>query len=199
MRSTTLFIHIYSIRVSNHTPTICLALPAVLRERYCPGFLHTAFALKAEGRLEQSDHFNDHIPRGELVELLTKALLYTEVETHCKGDGLITDCTTPFSLLKRHECSVEPLDDSISLAGKKLAPPSSQSLPIATVNGIAETPNKRKADAAADGDIREKRSRRSEDTEELKARSADRMLSLCYCHAMILCIQCFVRSKLIYS
>ena len=143
-----------------------------------PGFLHTAFALRAEGRLEQSNHFNDHIPRGELVELLTKALLYTEVETHCKGDGLITDCTTPFSLLKRHECSVELPDDSITLSAKKLAPPSSHSLPTTMANGDIETPNKRKADFQADGDAREKRSRRSEDTEEHKARGANRTFTL---------------------
>ena len=135
----------------------------ILTHKHCTGFLHTAYLLKAEGRLEQSSHFNDHIPRGELVELLTKALLYTEVETHCKGDGLITDCQTPFSLLKRHECTIDPLDNGVSVSGKKNTafPSPSPAVP----NGI-ETPQKRKADAPADGDLREKRSRRSEETED---------------------------------
>ena len=154
----------------------------VLTHIHHAGFLHTAYALKAEGRLEQSNHFNDHIPRGELVELLTKALLYTEVETHCKGDGLITDCQTPFSLLKRHECSIELLEDNISIPGKKSVPlpPPSQPVSVVVTNGIAETPQKRKADAPADGGARGKRSRRSEDTDEFPTRSADRMCLLCF-------------------
>lgn len=61
-----------------------------------------------EGRLEQSPHFSKHIPRGELVELLSKALLYVEVEAHWKGDALTTNCKTGFSLLEPHICSLEP-------------------------------------------------------------------------------------------
>lgn len=114
------------------------------------GFFHTAFALRAEGRLDQSSHFNDHIPRGELVELLTKALLYTEVETHCKGDGLITDCKTSFSLLKRHVCTVEMDEDTGSLPKQ-----------AGQTNGVAETPLKRKANVSADGDMDQRRVKRS--------------------------------------
>jgi transducin (beta)-like 1 len=58
-----------------------------------------------EGRLESTPHFAKHIPRGELVELLTKALLYVEVESHWKGDKLDSNCKTTFSLLEPHICS----------------------------------------------------------------------------------------------
>ncbi|TDL28350.1 WD40 repeat-like protein [Rickenella mellea] len=71
------------------------------------GFEHTAFTLRTEGQLDRSHLFNRHIPRGELVELLSKSLLYVEVETHWRGDTMVTECKAPFSLLRRHECSSE--------------------------------------------------------------------------------------------
>ncbi|KAI5122354.1 hypothetical protein M0805_004112 [Coniferiporia weirii] len=125
------------------------------------GFLHTAFTLRTEGRLEQSTHFNDYIPRGELVELLTKALLYTEVETHCKGDGLIMDCKTPFSLLKRHVCTVDELDDMVTGAVDKAG----------KSNGVVETPLKRKADMPAEGDVQDRRVKRSLEPEAVDTTS----------------------------
>ncbi|KAL5536012.1 hypothetical protein ACEPAF_4106 [Sanghuangporus sanghuang] len=124
------------------------------------GFLHTAFALRVEGRLEQSKHFNEYIPRGELVELLTKALLYTEVETHCKGDGLITDCKAPFSLLKRHECAVDLMDDAVSGAADKVGK-------LSVSNGVVEPPLKRKASIPAEGDIQSRRVKRSLEPESV--------------------------------
>ncbi|EJC98713.1 WD40 repeat-like protein [Fomitiporia mediterranea MF3/22] len=125
------------------------------------GFLHTAFALRVEGRLEQSKHFNDYVPRGELVELLTKALLYTEVETHCKGDGLITDCKAPFSLLKPHECAVDLMDDGVSGTADKVGK-------LTVSNGVLEAPLKRKASIPAEGDAQNRRIKRS-----LEPESAD--------------------------
>lgn len=127
------------------------------------GLDHTAYVLRAEARLEHSPHFNDYIPRGELVELLSKALLYIEVETHCKGDGLmITDCTKPFSLLKRHECAVDMMEDVMNGTGEKDA-----SARHVEANGVVETPLKRKADVPAEGDTHDRRIKRSIEPEPM--------------------------------
>ncbi|KAH8110643.1 WD40 repeat-like protein [Phellopilus nigrolimitatus] len=126
------------------------------------GFLHTAFSLRSEGRLEQSPHFDDYVPRGELVELLTKALLYTEVETHCKGDGLITDCRTPFSLLKRHVCAVDMMEDIVNGVPEKVGKHTQS-------NGVLETMSKRKADMPAEGDNQDRRVKRSMEPETADA------------------------------
>ncbi|KAJ7274890.1 WD40 repeat-like protein [Mycena rebaudengoi] len=72
------------------------------------GFKHSAFSLCMEGRLESSINFRKHIPRGELVDLLGKSLLYREVESHWKADHLATHCKAGFSLLDPHVCSLEP-------------------------------------------------------------------------------------------
>ncbi|KAJ7235085.1 WD40 repeat-like protein [Mycena haematopus] len=72
------------------------------------GFKHTAFSLAMEGRLENSPHFSKHIPRGELVDLLSKSLLYQEVECHWKADHLALNCKAEFTLLQPHVCSLEP-------------------------------------------------------------------------------------------
>ena len=71
-----------------------------------PGFNHSAFALRNEGRLQNSPYFTKHIPRGELIDLLSKALLYLEVESHWRADGLTNNCKTGFSLLEPHVCSL---------------------------------------------------------------------------------------------
>lgn len=71
------------------------------------GMAHTAFSLMKEGQLD-AQIAKHNIPRGELVELLGKALLYLEVEAHFKGDEAATTCKTGFSLLQRHVCSSNP-------------------------------------------------------------------------------------------
>ncbi|KAF8203915.1 WD40 repeat-like protein [Pholiota molesta] len=71
------------------------------------GFNHSAFALRNEGRLQNSPYFQKHIPRGELIDLLSKALLYLEVESHWRTDALATNCKAGFSLLEPHTCSLE--------------------------------------------------------------------------------------------
>lgn len=138
----------------NDSGILSLSLTDIFAELFVwfrsSGFYHTAFALRAEGRLEQSNHFDEQIPRGELIELLTKALLYTEVETHCKGDGLIPDCKTSFSLLKRHVCMVEMDEDRDGVPKQ-----------TGQTNGVAETPMKRKANIPADGDDLLRRVKRS--------------------------------------
>ncbi|KAJ6558241.1 WD40 repeat-like protein [Mycena capillaripes] len=72
------------------------------------GFKHAAFSLRKEARLECSPSFTKHIPRAELVRLLSKALLYREVESHWKADHLALNCRAVFSLLEPHVCSLEP-------------------------------------------------------------------------------------------
>ncbi|KAI0375120.1 WD40 repeat-like protein [Pilatotrama ljubarskyi] len=72
------------------------------------GFQHSAFVLRAESRLEHSPNFRKHLPRGELIELLSKALLFTEVEAHWNNGGMTLSCHNPFNLLERHVCSAPP-------------------------------------------------------------------------------------------
>ncbi|KAI0361488.1 WD40 repeat-like protein [Trametes cingulata] len=69
------------------------------------GFQHSAFVLRAESHLEHSPNFRKHVPRGELVNLLAKALLFSEVEAHWKGDNMTLSCRNPFNILERHVCS----------------------------------------------------------------------------------------------
>jgi hypothetical protein len=73
------------------------------------GLQHSAFSLRKEGNLDQSPYFTKHIPRGELIELLTKSLLYIEVESHWKDSLLAKNCKAGFSLLDSHTCSPEPV------------------------------------------------------------------------------------------
>ncbi|KAH7334520.1 WD40-repeat-containing domain protein [Rhizoctonia solani] len=72
------------------------------------GFQHTAFCLRQEARLDVSPNAKVHIPRGGLIRLLQKALLYIEVETHWSQDAKINPCSSPFSLLSNHICSSMP-------------------------------------------------------------------------------------------
>ncbi|KAF4611781.1 hypothetical protein D9613_004153 [Agrocybe pediades] len=80
------------------------------------GFDHSAFALRNESGLDDATIFKTHIARGELINLLGKAMLYMEVEAHWKSDGLRTDCKGAFTLLGRHSCS-----DEISEGGEDIA------------------------------------------------------------------------------
>jgi transducin (beta)-like 1 len=72
------------------------------------GFNHSAFALCSEGSLKNSPWFSKHIPRGELIDLLSKALLYIEVESHWRGDSMTTNCKNKISLLEHHVCTDKP-------------------------------------------------------------------------------------------
>lgn len=100
------------------------------------GMQHTAFSLLKEGQLENKVA-RHHIPRGELVELLGKALLYLEVEAHFKGDEAATTCKTGFSLLQRHICSPNPP-----------APQNDSSVILMQTNGIS---GKRQPDPSSSG------------------------------------------------
>ncbi|KAF9024125.1 WD40 repeat-like protein [Hymenopellis radicata] len=79
------------------------------------GFTHSAFTICQEGHLERSPKFKKHIPRGELAELLSKSLLYSEVESHYRGGETVAQCRAPFSLLEPHVCSSNPPPEEPSL------------------------------------------------------------------------------------
>jgi len=104
-----------------------------------------------EGRLDQSPHIKKHIPRGELIELLSKALLYTEVEAHWKGDELTTNCSAPFSLLDPHTCSLQPASSTLEQGAAK-------------VNG--DTAGKRKASTPSEDSRAEKRARKEQNEKD---------------------------------
>lgn len=106
------------------------------------GFVHSAFVLRAEGHLDKSSHFGKHVPRGELVELLSKALLYSEVEAHWRGNAMTKNCKTPFTLLDKHICALDPTVSPVTV----LQPLPSIEVPAVPANGLTE---KRKASSPA--------------------------------------------------
>ena len=130
-----------------------------------------------EGHLESSPHISKHIPRGELVELLSKSLLYLEVESHWKGDALTSNCKTGFSLLEPHVCSVEP-------PSKVERPPSIPLIPNVNaepvkINGTLAEPNgKRKSSPVTVDGPTEKRARRDVDDMEVDSSSECRHMRI---------------------
>ncbi|KAF4604815.1 hypothetical protein EYR40_003597 [Pleurotus pulmonarius] len=124
------------------------------------GFEHSAFVIRAEAKLEQSPSFHKHIPRGELVELLAKALLFVEVESHWKPNSQ-ENCKTSFSLLEPHVCSLEPnVPPNMPFIPVLPAPPKNNGV----VNDVLDANAKRKADTPNGDDIRaEKRAKTDED------------------------------------
>ncbi|THV01436.1 WD40 repeat-like protein [Dendrothele bispora CBS 962.96] len=127
------------------------------------GFEHSAFALAKEAHLERSPCFSKHVPRGELVELLSKSLLYTEVEYHFQGGELAANCKTGFSLLETHVCSLTPPEPQTFIA--PVVRPNTSSIMLDTTlpirsNGVPDVhSSKRKAEAPL-AEPQEKRSRR---------------------------------------
>ncbi|KAH9964195.1 WD40 repeat-like protein, partial [Russula dissimulans] len=108
------------------------------------GFQHTAFSLLNEGHLHHSVHLEKQIPRGELIELLIKALLYTEVEAHWRGNNDMTgNCGTGFTLLETHVCSLNPsINPTVKLSAN---PASLAALPGPQSASTADSVQKRKA------------------------------------------------------
>ncbi|KAF9074948.1 WD40-repeat-containing domain protein [Rhodocollybia butyracea] len=99
------------------------------------GFEHSAYTLVKEAQLERSAVFKIHVPRGELVELLSKALLYTEVECHFNGSETAVECKAKFSLLESHTCSPNP-PESHSFIAPIFPPPVIMSAPPVQTNGV---------------------------------------------------------------
>jgi len=114
-----------------------------------------------EGHLERSPYRAKHIPRGELVELLSKSLLYLEVESHWGGGALTSNCKSSFSLLEPHVCSLEPPKKPAQLP---TAPNISINVPEPKINGAIIEPNgKRKSSPVAIEGPTEKRAKRDQE------------------------------------
>lgn len=141
------------------------------------GFNHAAYSLKNEAKLEQSAFFDTHIPRGELCEQLSKALAYTEVETHTDSGGILTtDCKSDFSLLKPHVCTVDA-DAMEGVVASTVDKVSKLALEASAMDNTA----KRKANAPADGDGNGRRLKRSVEPEDGRKRNGMRSKSsLCF-------------------
>ncbi|KAH8099279.1 WD40 repeat-like protein [Cristinia sonorae] len=123
------------------------------------GFQHSAFVLRAEGQLDRTPLSRMHIPRGELVELLSKALLYIEAEAHWRGTTVTTNCKAPFSILSRHVCAADPTLPA-TFSFEPPAPSTQIPSSYSSTNGNGE---KRKADTpVADSSRKDKRARTEE-------------------------------------
>lgn len=135
--------------------------------------------------MDKSTHFGKHVPRGELVELLSKALLYSEVEAHWRGNAMTTNCKTPFTLLEHHVCSLDPtLPPTVHFN-----PPPPSEIPI-IVNGANGTAEKRKASTPASEETpNQKRAR----TEEMEVDSVSSVAERTFVLFAQLLLQCPVR------
>lgn len=129
------------------------------------GFAHSAYLVCQESKLERSPYFQKHIPRGELIELLSKALLYIEVENHWKENLLTTDCKSGFSLLEQHVCSPTP-PSFIPIPVAAVPPLETNSTKSNTLAVPSETNAKRKVSPVASDGPAEKRSRKDEEKEQ---------------------------------
>jgi transducin (beta)-like 1 len=106
-----------------------------------------------------------HIPRGELIELLIKALLYTEVEAHWRGNNDMTgNCTTGFSLLETHVCSLNP---SIKPTVKLSANPTPVSIMATSQAASASEPSDSVQKRKASTPIAEGHSEKRQKTDEV--------------------------------
>ncbi|KAH7106449.1 WD40 repeat-like protein [Auriculariales sp. MPI-PUGE-AT-0066] len=85
------------------------------------GFEHAAFSLRAEARLDASSQAKTQVERGLLIELLAKALLYTEVETHWREDGVVQNCKGVFSLLRKHVCTLPRQSQTVMNVSENIA------------------------------------------------------------------------------
>ncbi|KIL71635.1 hypothetical protein M378DRAFT_64518 [Amanita muscaria Koide BX008] len=132
------------------------------------GFTHSAFTLRAEAQLDHSPLFHKHIVRGQLVELLCKALLYLEVEHHWKNNQVTLNCTAEFSLLGSHQCSSDATAKTVPIAHFPIA----QELAAFQGNGISglETASKRKDSSMTVDESLEKSAK--PDAEDLHADSS---------------------------
>lgn len=79
------------------------------------GFNHSAFTLKAEARLDSTRFREMVIRRGELVDLLAKALLYTQVEAHYKQVSILsTDIPCGKELRAWVKSALVPVSDDLN-------------------------------------------------------------------------------------
>jgi transducin (beta)-like 1 len=122
-----------------------------------------------EGHLERSPYGSKHIPRGELVELLSKSLLYLEVESHWRGDALTSNCKSGFSLLEPHICSLESPKKITQLP---TTPHISINIAEPKINGTIIEPNgKRKSSPVIIEGPTEKRAKRDQEDMDIDSSS----------------------------
>jgi hypothetical protein len=132
------------------------------------GFTHSAFSLRTEARLEQTPHYRTFVQRGALVDLLGKALLYSEVEAHWRADTVTSSCAHPFTLLTSHVCSADARTRPLPVAEKlqealenEPAPSTGQQAQQTSTKGSAVADGKRKAADTTAENRTEKRVRTS--------------------------------------
>ncbi|KAF8640399.1 hypothetical protein AX17_000068 [Amanita inopinata Kibby_2008] len=136
------------------------------------GFTHSAFTLRAEAQLDRSSLFHKHIIRGQLVELLCKALLYSEVEHHWRNNQVTLNCTAQFSLLESHQCSSDATAKLLSLSQVPVV----SERTFSQANGVVvpEPVSKRKGSPIAMDEPAEKRAKR--DSEDVHVDSSSESL-----------------------
>jgi transducin (beta)-like 1 len=105
---------IFAMRVRRRLSAPVMAHPAHIYAFLIRlGFVHASFALRAEAGLEKSQNFAKYVPHGELVDLLSKALLFQYIEKH--GISETPNCVAHFSLLQKHVCVEPPLPSPTAL------------------------------------------------------------------------------------
>jgi transducin (beta)-like 1 len=99
-----------------------------------------------------------------LIELLIKALLYTEVEAHWRGNNDMTgNCTAGFSLLETHVCSLNPdAKPTVKLSANSATTPVIMAPPSALVSELSDAAQKRKASTPVAEGHPDKRQRTAE-------------------------------------
>ncbi|KAI5898063.1 WD40 repeat-like protein [Schizophyllum commune H4-8] len=145
------------------------------------GLSHTAFCLRTESKLDESPCFSTHIPRGELIELLSKALLYIEVEHHWKRTPETRSCKNTFRLLERHVCAPSSRKQKLAAEeAKKLEKPAPMDVdipqppraPLPTKEVLKQpdtTNNKRKAETPSEGSVDEAKRQKKDNVASLTA------------------------------
>jgi len=119
--------------------------------------------------------FHKHITRGQLVELLCKALLYLEVEHHWKNSQVTLNCTAEFSLLDSHQCSSDAGAKMMSLSQMPVT--QERAVYQNGVPAVSETVNKRKESPMALDEPSEKRAKR--ESEDIHADSSSECMCSC--------------------
>ncbi|KAI0073703.1 WD40 repeat-like protein [Panus rudis PR-1116 ss-1] len=134
------------------------------------GFQHSAFVLRAEAHLDRSPHINKTVVRGHLPDLLSKALLYLEVESHWRRDTVTANCTAPFTILEPHKCVLDAALPATATYNPPMPPPDvSATHSIALSNGTTE---KRKASTPIVDDHTRNKRARTEDLMEVDSASS---------------------------
>jgi hypothetical protein len=155
------------------------------------GFQHTAFSLLNEGHLQHSVHLEKQIPRGELIELLIKALLYTEVEAHWRGNNdMIGNCTTGFSLLETHVCSLNPnLKPTVNLSASSASIPAMMAAQSVTASERSDSQKRKASTPVVEESHVDKRQRTAEfDNVDVEEKNPDGASASFYCTIWFLCL-----------